>query len=207
MLVGFIEERDVIETLDLLVGTRSKDLEELKNKMAEKFFGNLEELKTLKIMELKEDKIMEVVCDNAIIATIRVIQKDGTETEYDVRIMYIKDNLGNYYITEISDIEEIETVKNDNYVFMVTVSNILRGEQFGYYNVYSNFNKAYKTYLEKVKVAEKEIKNWESEEDLSIEENRENNGKDTDSLSYSIYVTGRYMETHFDVVLEKIKVE
>lgn len=102
-----IEDIEVAETLNSLVGTRNKDIQNLKNKMAEKFFGKLGKLQTLKIFDIVEDTDMEVICDNALIGSILVIDKGGREVQYDIQLYYIKDNLGNYYITETQVLEEI----------------------------------------------------------------------------------------------------
>ena len=42
-----IEDIEVEETLNLLVGCRGKDIQEIKDKMAEKFFNNLKCLSLL----------------------------------------------------------------------------------------------------------------------------------------------------------------
>lgn len=102
-----IEDIEVAESLNLLVGTRNKDIQDLKNKMAEKFFGKLKNLQTLKVFEIVEDVNMEIVCDDALIGSIMVIDKGGREVQYDIQLFYIKDNLNNYYITETEVLEEV----------------------------------------------------------------------------------------------------
>ena len=102
-----IKDIEVEETLDLLVGCRGKDIQEIKDKMAEKFFNNLKKLQTLKVFEVVEDTDMEIICDNALIGSILVIDKVGREVQYDIQLFYIKDNLGNYYITETILLEKV----------------------------------------------------------------------------------------------------
>lgn len=102
-----IEDIEVEETLNLLVGCRRKDIQEIKDKMAEKFFNNLKKLQTLKVFEVVEDTDMEVICDNALIGSILVIDKGGREVQYDIQLFYIKDNLDNYYITETQVLGEV----------------------------------------------------------------------------------------------------
>ena len=50
---------------------------------------------------------MEVICDNALIGSILVIDKGGREVQYDIQLFYIKDNLDNYYITETQVLGEV----------------------------------------------------------------------------------------------------
>lgn len=102
-----IKDIEVEETLDLLIGCRGKDIQEIKDKMAEKFFNNLKKLQTLKVFEVVEDTDMEVICDNALIGSILVIDKVGREVQYDIQLFYIKDNLDNYYITETQVLGEV----------------------------------------------------------------------------------------------------
>lgn len=101
-----IEDIEVEDTLKLLIGARGT-IEEIKQKMAERFFKNLKTLQTLKILELVEDKDMEIVLDNALIGSILVIDKGGREVQYDIQLFYIKDNLDNYYITETQVLEVV----------------------------------------------------------------------------------------------------
>ena len=101
-----IEDIEVEDTLKLLIGIRGT-IEEIKQKMAEKFFKNIKTLQTLKIFELVEDKDMEIVLDNALIGSILVIDKGGREVQYDIQLFYIKDNLDNYYITETQVLEVV----------------------------------------------------------------------------------------------------
>lgn len=103
-----IEKFEVEETLGLLIGSRSENIEKLKNKMAEIFFNQLKEMQTLKIFDIVEDSDMEIVCDNALIGSIMIIDKVGREVEYDIQLFYIKDNLENYYITGTEVLEEVE---------------------------------------------------------------------------------------------------
>lgn len=103
-----IEDIEVAKSLNLLVGTRSKDIQDLKNKMAEKFFEKLKKMQTLKIFDIVEDTDMEVVCDDALIGSIMVIDKGGREVQYDIQLYYIIDNLGNYYITETELLGEVD---------------------------------------------------------------------------------------------------
>ena len=49
---------------------------------------------------------MEIVCDNALIGTLYIKDKN-TEREFDFQIWYIKDNLEQYYITEVECLEEV----------------------------------------------------------------------------------------------------
>lgn len=101
-----IEDIEVEDTLKLLIGIRGT-IEEIKQKMAEKFFKNIKTLQTLKVFELVEDKDMEIVLDNALIGSILVIDKGGREVQYDIQLFYIKDNLDNYYITETQVLEVV----------------------------------------------------------------------------------------------------
>lgn len=101
-----IEDIEVEETLKLLIGARGK-IEEIEQKMIERFFKKLKKLQTLKIIELVEDKDMEIVVDNALIGSILVIDKGGREVQYDIQLFYIKDNLDNYYITETQVLGEV----------------------------------------------------------------------------------------------------
>ena len=98
---------EVSRILDELVGSRSKDIEELKQKLAERFFAHKKDLKTFKIYSLVEDEDMEVVCDKALIGNIGIIDIKGNEVEYDIQLFYIKDILDNYYITETEVLEEV----------------------------------------------------------------------------------------------------
>lgn len=57
-------------------------------------------------VDLFEDTVMEIVCDNALIGTLYI--KDGNvEREFDFQLWYIKDNLEQYYITEVECLEEV----------------------------------------------------------------------------------------------------
>ena len=47
-----------------------------------------------------------IVCDNYLIGTIGFV-KDNEVIDYDFQVYYIKDNLGNYYITESELLEEV----------------------------------------------------------------------------------------------------
>lgn len=57
-------------------------------------------------VDLFEDKEMEISCDNALIGTI-YLQENDNEVQYDIQIWYIKDNLGQYYITEVECLGEL----------------------------------------------------------------------------------------------------
>ena len=57
-------------------------------------------------VDLFEDTEMEIICDNALIGTIYVNDKN-TEREFDFQLWYIKDNLEQYYITEVECLEEV----------------------------------------------------------------------------------------------------
>ena len=48
----------------------------------------------------------DIVCDNYLIGTI-VFGKDDEVIDDDFQLYYIKDNLGNYYITESELLEEL----------------------------------------------------------------------------------------------------
>lgn len=102
-----IKDIEIEETLQLLIGARGT-IEEIKQKMAERFFKKIKKLQTLKIFDLVEDKNMEIIVDNALIGSILIIDKGGREVEYDIQLFYIKDNLGNYYITETILLEKVD---------------------------------------------------------------------------------------------------
>lgn len=112
-----IKDIEVEETLDLLVGCRGKDIQEIKDKMAEKFFNNLKKLQTLKVFEVVEDTDMEVICDNALIGSILVIDKNGIETKYTIQLFYIRDNFKNFYITKTQILKEEFMLKQENLEF------------------------------------------------------------------------------------------
>lgn len=57
-------------------------------------------------VDLFEDTEMEIVCDNALIGTL-YLQKNNEERQFDFQLWYIKDNLGQYYITEVECLEEV----------------------------------------------------------------------------------------------------
>ena len=67
-----IEDIEIEKTLQLLIGTRGT-IEEIKQKMAKRFFKKIKKLQTLKIFDLVEDKNMEIIVDNALIGSILVI--------------------------------------------------------------------------------------------------------------------------------------
>ena len=48
----------------------------------------------------------DIICDNYLIGTIGFV-KDNEVIDYDFQVYYIKDNLGNYYITESELLEEV----------------------------------------------------------------------------------------------------
>lgn len=48
----------------------------------------------------------DIVCDNYLIGTIGIVI-DNEVIDYDFQVYYIKDNLGNYYITESELLEEV----------------------------------------------------------------------------------------------------
>lgn len=48
----------------------------------------------------------DIICDNYLIGTIGVV-KDNEVVDYDFQLYYIKDNLGNYYITESELLEKL----------------------------------------------------------------------------------------------------
>lgn len=52
----------------------------------------------------------DIVCDNYLIGTIGIVEDDNgflKSFDYDFQVYYIKDNLGNYYITESELLEEV----------------------------------------------------------------------------------------------------
>lgn len=83
------------------------------NKLMHKRFKNIEEICEFLVkqeniikVDLFEDNEMEIVCDNALIGTL-YIKDEKTEREFDFQLWYIKDNLEQYYITEVECLEEV----------------------------------------------------------------------------------------------------
>lgn len=65
----------------------------------------IKEFEGVNSIKLCEDDIGDRVCDNFLIGTISV--SIGRDTlDYDIQLYYIKDNLGQYYITETELLQE-----------------------------------------------------------------------------------------------------
>ena len=99
-------DKKVENILDNMVGRRG-NIDKIKEKIEENFLINLDNIDTVKVFCLVEDTDMEVVTDNALIGSIIIITKDKEQYVYDIQLFYIKDNLGNYYITETILLEKV----------------------------------------------------------------------------------------------------
>ena len=99
-------DKKVENTLDNMVGRRG-NIDKIKEKIEENFLINLNDIDTIKVFCLVEDTDMEVVTDNALIGSIIITTKDKEQYVYDIQLFYIKDNLGNYYITETILLEKV----------------------------------------------------------------------------------------------------
>ena len=99
-------DKKVENTLDNMVGRRG-NIDKIKEKIEENFLINLDDIDTIKVFCLVEDTDMEVVTDNALIGSIIITTKDKEQYVYDIQLFYIKDNLGNYYITETILLEKV----------------------------------------------------------------------------------------------------
>lgn len=99
-------DKKVEKILDNMVGRRG-NIDKIKEKIEENFLINLDDIDTVKVFCLVEDTDMEVVTDNALIGSIIITTKDKEQYVYDIQLFYIKDNLGNYYITETILLEKV----------------------------------------------------------------------------------------------------
>ena len=99
-------DKKVENILDNMVGRRG-NIDKIKEKIEENFLINLDNIDTVKVFCLVEDTDMEVVTDNALIGSIIITTKDKEQYVYDIQLFYIKDNLGNYYITETILLEKV----------------------------------------------------------------------------------------------------
>ena len=99
-------DKKVENILDNMVGRRG-NINKIKEKIEENFLMNLDDIDTVKVFCLVEDTDMEVVTDNALIGSIIITTKDKEQYVYDIQLFYIKDNLGNYYITETILLEKV----------------------------------------------------------------------------------------------------
>lgn len=99
-------DKKVEKILDNMVGRRG-NIDKIKEKIEENFLINLDNIDTVKVFCLVEDTDMEVVTDNALIGSIIITTKDKEQYVYDIQLFYIKDNLGNYYITETILLEKV----------------------------------------------------------------------------------------------------
>ena len=99
-------DKKVENILDNMVGRRG-NINKIKEKIEENFLINLDNIDTVKVFCLVEDTDMEVVTDNALIGSIIITTKDKEQYVYDIQLFYIKDNLGNYYITETILLEKV----------------------------------------------------------------------------------------------------
>lgn len=99
-------DKKVEKILDNMVGRRG-NIDKIKEKIEENFLINLDDIDTVKVFCLVEDTDMEVVIDNALIGSIIITTKDKEQYVYDIQLFYIKDNLGNYYITETILLEKV----------------------------------------------------------------------------------------------------
>lgn len=99
-------DKKVENILDNMVGRRG-NIDKIKEKIKENFLINLDNIDTVKVFCLVEDTDMEVVTDNALIGSIIITTKDKEQYVYDIQLFYIKDNLGNYYITETILLEKV----------------------------------------------------------------------------------------------------
>lgn len=99
-------DKKVENILDNMVGRRG-NINKIKEKIEENFLINLDDIDTVKVFCLVEDTDMEVVTDNALIGSIIITTKNKEQYVYDIQLFYIKDNLGNYYITETILLEKV----------------------------------------------------------------------------------------------------
>lgn len=99
-------DKKVENILDNMVGRRG-NINKIKEKIEENFLMNLDDIDTVKVFCLVEDTDMEVVTDNALIGSIIITTKNKEQYVYDIQLFYIKDNLGNYYITETILLEKV----------------------------------------------------------------------------------------------------
>ncbi len=85
------------EVLTSLLHCRFKDIDELRNRIALQY-----RVYNVNLVEGNGD----IVCDNYLIGTVATID-DDIDMQHDIQLFYIKDNLGQYYITEIELLDEV----------------------------------------------------------------------------------------------------
>lgn len=98
-------QKNVGEILERKINIILQDMEQRRFKTIKELEDKIKEFEGVYSIKLMEDDIGEKVCDDFLIGTIGVnIGKDSLD--YDIQLYYIKDNLGQYYITETEMLQE-----------------------------------------------------------------------------------------------------
>ena len=96
---------NVEKVLERKISIILQDMEHRRFKTIKELEDKIKEFEGVYSIKLIEDDIGEKVCDDFLIGTIGIsMGKDNLD--YDIQLYYIKDNLGQYYITETEMLQE-----------------------------------------------------------------------------------------------------